>query len=87
MLSMSSSACSSRQVWNVSGPACGKFNKPRDETRPHKGGIVPVSITGVRGKLDPDRPTELKGSHVFEREDVFYNAIRTATLSEATVMK
>ena len=71
---------SRRSTWNVEGPACGKFNKPRDETTWTKEGIVPVSMGTVRGKLDVNQPTVLKGSHVFEREDPFYKTMRRATL-------
>ena len=73
-------AGSRQTIWNVSGPACGKFNKPRDENRWTKEGIVPVRMRTVSGKLDVNQPTVLKGSEVFEEEDRFYGTTRRATL-------
>lgn len=70
-----------RNIWNVKGPACGKFNRPRDDVSWASRAISPVPSRTVSGELDPGQPYLLKGSKVFEQEDRYYGATRTATLT------
>jgi len=69
-----------RSIWNVKGPGCGKFNRPRDEVKPVSMGISAVPDTSVSGELDVKEPYALKGSHVFEQVDPFYDSARKGTL-------
>ena len=69
-----------RTEWHVTGPGCGKFNRPRNQDGLVRMGISPVPTASVTGELDVNRPRELKGSHVFEQLDPFYNKTRKGTL-------